>query len=267
MAENVPAIRQYLEKYESKIVAALPETAGITATRMASIVMQETRRMPGLLKCNPLSLFGAVVQCAQLGLEPGAVLRQAYLIPYGNECQLIIGYAGMIALASRSGKVANIQPRAVFEGDTFDYAFGLGERLNHIPMGNSDADKLTHAYCIVTMTDGTKTFDVMTRDEVDKIRSRSKSGNRGPWVTDYIPMALKTVIRRAFKYLPVSVEMQRASSLDEMADAGVAQQLSSVIDADPTDYEDITEEAPSSSAEELARAAQEAAQPDPDEGA
>ena len=55
----------------------------------------------------------------------------------------------------------------------------------------------------------------MTKAEVDAIRNRSKSKDRGPWVTDYEAMALKTVIRRSFRYLPVSVEAQSAAAADE----------------------------------------------------
>jgi hypothetical protein len=71
-------------------------------------------------------------------------------------------------------------------------------------------------------------FDVMSRAEIDAIRKRSKSADDGPWVTDYAAMAIKTVVRRLFKFLPVSIEMQSAVSLDEMAENGVSQQNSAV---------------------------------------
>ena len=70
--------------------------------------------------------------------------------------------------------------------------------------------------------DGGEYIDVMGRDEVDAIRKRfhtDKNGkleDYGPWVTDYAAMARKTVLRRAFPYLPVSVEAQRAAAYDEV---------------------------------------------------
>lgn len=264
----VPAIKTYMTKYKSKITAALPKGSMLTTERITSIVLQETQKNKALLKCNPLTLFGAVVQCAQLGLEPGGVMRQAYLIPYKESCQLIIGYAGMITLANRSGEVSSLVPRAVFEGDEFSYELGLNEHLTHLPKSSEKtADKLTHVYAVATLKDGRKVFDVMTRDEVNSIRSRSKSGGNGPWVTDYIPMAMKTAIRRLFKYLPISAENQAAIHLDELADAGIDQQLDTVLDGE---FEDITETKepqaaaqPKGNANRARAAAKQAAEPEP----
>lgn len=42
-------------------------------------------------------------------------------------------------------------------------------------------------------------------------------------------MAKKTVIRRLFKYLPVSIEMQKAVVMDERAEAGLSQDNAAVI--------------------------------------
>ena len=67
-------------------------------------------------------------------------------------------------------------------------------------------------------------FEVMSRAQVDAIRAQSKAGNSGPWQTHYEEMAKKTVIRRLFKYLPVSIEIQKAVGLDEQAEAGIDQQ-------------------------------------------
>ncbi|HFL2837422.1 TPA: recombinase RecT, partial [Pseudomonas aeruginosa] len=39
----------------------------------------------------------------------------------------------------------------------------------------------------------------------------------------------KTVIRRLFKYLPVSIELQTAVTLDERADAGLDQDNASIL--------------------------------------
>ncbi len=87
------------------------------------------------------------------------------------------------------------------------------------------------------LKDGGTQFEVMSRAEVDAIRARSKAGRSGPWVTDYQAMAQKTVIRRLFKYLPVSIEMQQAIGIDEKADANIPQDNSLVIEGVATEDE------------------------------
>lgn len=231
-----PIIQQYLTRYADQIKVALPANVSMTPERFARIVMTETRKNPQLLRCDPRSLFGAVIQCAQLGLEPGGPMRQAYLVPYKSECQLILGYGGMVTLANRGGAVRNIMPRAVFKGDRFDYRFGLDAALEHVPSGGADRSPsdMTHVYAVVVFNDGTKEFDVMTRAEVDAIKARSPAARRagGPWDTDYVPMALKTVIRRVFKYIPVSAEVATVVGLDEHGEAGVSQGLGALIDGE-----------------------------------
>ena len=57
--------------------------------------------------------------------------------------------------------------------------------------------------------------DYMSRAEVERIRARSKARDFGPWKTDYIAMAEKTLIRRAARWLPMSVEARAAIAADE----------------------------------------------------
>lgn len=227
-----PAVQQ-------QIKAALPKH--MTPERMARIAITEMRKIPKLAECNPMSFLGAVIQCSQLGLEPGGSLGHVYLIPYGKEVQVIVGYRGMIDLARRSGQIISIDARAVYEGDQFECELGLEAKLNHTPAwdnpNRADPTKLRFVYAVAKLKDGGIQFDVMSKIEVDSIRKRSKSSGSGPWVTDYAAMALKTVVRRLFKFLPVSIELQLAVGIDEMADAGISQQNSAILDGQFTEVE------------------------------
>jgi recombination protein RecT len=240
VAKQAPkTIAGFLTTYKGEIARALPKH--LTADRMARVAMTEIRKNPQLMKCKPESLFGAIIQTSQLGLEPGNALGHAYLLPYGLEVQLIIGYRGMIDLARRSGQILSIEAHAVFEGDTFECSFGLNSDLRHVPdwenPNRTDANKLKFVYAVAKLKDGGTQFEVMSRAEVDAIRARSKAGRSGPWVTDYQAMAQKTVIRRLFKYLPVSIEMQQAIGIDEKADANIPQDNSLVIEGVATEDE------------------------------
>ncbi|OMI51560.1 recombinase RecT [Escherichia coli N40607] len=225
-----------------QLAAALPRH--MTAERMIRIATTEIRKVPALGNCDTMSFVSAIVQCSQLGLEPGSALGHAYLLPFGNKneksgkknVQLIIGYRGMIDLARRSGQIASLSARVVREGDEFSFEFGLDEKLIHRPGENEDAP-VTHVYAVARLKDGGTQFEVMTRKQIELVRSLSKAGNNGPWVTHWEEMAKKTAIRRLFKYLPVSIEIQRAVSMDEKepltidpADSSVLTGEYSVID-------------------------------------
>lgn len=229
---------------KQQIALALPRH--MTADRLARIALTEIRKVPKLAQADPTSLLGAVIQCAQLGLEPGNALGHAYLLPFdkreknaqgrwetvGTEVQLIIGYRGMVDLARRSGQIVSLEARAVYAADRFEVRYGLDAELIHVPEFEGDPGELKFVYAVASLKDGGKQFEVMSRRDVEAIRARSKAKDSGPWVTDYEAMAKKSVLRRLFKLLPVSIELQRAVGLDEQADAGVLQSNAALLDAD-----------------------------------
>lgn len=219
---------QLLQKQRPAIEAALPRH--MSADRLLRIALTEVRKNPDLVRCEPMSFLGAVVQSAQLGLEPG-VLGHAYLVPFNNrqtgrrEVQLIVGYKGLIDLARRSGQISSITAHAVYEGDDFEYVLGLQEKLNHVPKPGrvAQARHLVAVYAIAKLRDGGHQLEVMSREEVEAIRKRSKASDSGPWKTDYEEMAKKTVLRRLCKMLPASIELHKAVALDETAASGETQ--------------------------------------------
>ena len=219
-------------KIKAQMALALPKH--MTSDRLARIALTEIRKVPTLAKCDQTSFLGAIMQCAQLGLEPGGALGHAYLLPFENrkkgitEVQFIVGYRGMIDLARRSGQIVSLTARTVHENDEFSYQYGLNEDLKHVP-ATGDRGALLYVYAVAKLKDGGVQFEVMSRSDIDKVRAQSKAGNYGPWQTHYDEMAKKTVIRRLFKYLPVSIELATAVTMDEKADAGVDQDNSSIL--------------------------------------
>lgn len=233
-----------LVKNRQAIEAALPRH--LSADRLLRIALTEVRKNPDLGTCEPMSFLGAVVQAAQLGLEPGSALGHAYLVPFHNkrtgrrEVQMIPGYRGFIDLARRSGQILSISAKAVYDCDHFVYSFGLSDQLEHKPASlRPKGAQLIAVYSIARLKDGGHQFEVMSRDEIEAIRKRSKAADSGPWSTDYEAMAIKSVVRKLFKFLPVSVEIQKAVSLDEAASVGLPQDNALlVLSADePTDNE------------------------------
>ena len=218
LADKQKTLAQQIEAMKPEIARAIPRH--LNPDRVARIAVTVMRRTPKLAECTPASFLGALMTCAQLGLEPGP-LGHAYLVPYGNEVTFIAGYRGLVDLARRSGQVSSVQARVVRQGDQFDYAFGLEPKLEHKP--TADADKpVTHAYAVIRLKDGGVDFDVMTKAEIEAVRARSRAAKSGPWVTDWAEMAKKTVLRRLLKTAPMSVEYQQAVANDEQTRTSAA---------------------------------------------
>ena len=207
--------KELLDKSWDRIAGVMPRH--MSPERMYQMALSAYNTTPHLADCSPSSVMSCLMKCSALGMEPSAVdgLGRIYVLPYKNgrtggyEAQVIIGYKGMIELARRSGQLSDISARCVHEGDEFEWEFGLDERLRHVPSPEPvEGRALTHVYVVAHFKDGGHYVDVMSKAEVDAVRKRSKASERGPWVTDYEAMARKTVVRRAFPFLPVSIEVQ-----------------------------------------------------------
>ena len=189
------------EAMKKQIKTALPKH--ITVDKFVRVALTAINKTPKLGECTRESLLGCLMDLAQLGLEPDN--RQAFLIPYGDKATLIISYKGLVELARRSGEIADIHSDTVCENDFFEYSFGNDSKLVHKPAITKRGSVIA-AYSYVRLKDGTSSFEVMNREEVDDIRKRSKASQAGPWVTDFSEMSKKTVFRRHSKWLPVSSE-------------------------------------------------------------
>lgn len=144
------------------------------------------------------------------GLEPDG--RRAHLIPYGNECTLIIDYKGLVELIRRSGEVVGLRAETVCEFDEFDWING---EITHKVDWRRPRGEVQAVYAEAKMKDGETQTAVMTREEVEEIRKRSRAGNNGPWVSDWSEMAKKTAVRRLSKMLPLSSEVAQNIAADD----------------------------------------------------
>ncbi len=202
-----------------EIKKALPSV--ITPERFTRIALSALNNTPQLQQCTPMSFLGALMNAAQLGVEPNTPLGQAYLIPYKNkgklECQFQLGYKGLIDLAYRNGQMQTIQAQCVYANDYFEYEYGLEPKLVHRP-ASSNRGELVFFYGVWRATTGGYGFSVMSKEEMDdyaKTYSRAFSSDFSPWKTSYVEMAKKTVIKQALKYAPIKTDFQRALSTDE----------------------------------------------------
>jgi recombination protein RecT len=182
----------------------------LSADRFTRIAITALSRTPKLMNCTPQSLMKCLLDLSAMGLEPDG--RRAHLIPYGNECTLIVDYKGLVELIRRSGDVVSLRAETVCREDEFEWV--NGEITHKIDWRNSRGD-VQAVYAEAKMKDGETQTTVLTRDEVEGIRARSKSGNNGPWVTDWAEMAKKTAVRRLSKMLPLSSEVSIQLEADD----------------------------------------------------
>lgn len=244
-------VKRFFDSQKGVLLDVLPKH--VSADRMLKIALGALRTTPKLMNCTTESLFGAIVQCSQLGLEPNTPLGHAYLIPFdkkrkqGNqwvvdktEVQIVFGYKGLIDLARRSGQIVSISAHEVCEKDHFIYQYGLEEKLEHRPAMGSRGEIIAF-YAVAKLVGGGHAFEVMSRAQVDAIRDESqgykaaeqnakkydKPGD-SPWHNHYAEMGRKTALRRLTKYLPISIELATAVALDNRA-GNEAQDLGDVL--------------------------------------
>lgn len=253
-AAGMGNVKKFFEASKGSMLAVLPKH--VSPDRMLSLALGALRSNPQLMECTTESLMSAVIVSSQLGLEPNTPLGHAYLIPFRNnkagrtDVQFIPGYRGLIDLARRSGQIVSIASHAVHEHDEFDYCYGLDERLHHKPK-LGDRGPVIAFYSVAKLVGGGHAFEVMSLEQVQSVRDnsqgykaalryakRDQSGNitylNHPWHNHFEEMGRKTLIRRLFKYLPISIELATAVRLDEKHEDGQAQHMETALDGEFT---------------------------------
>jgi recombination protein RecT len=207
--QDPPTVTSMIARLTPELQRAAPK--GMNGDRVARLALTAVRLNPDLGNTDPLSFAGALLTATALGLEPG-VNGEAYLVPYSRECQLIIGYQGLVKLFWQHPLAQYIDCQAVYEADEFDYAYGLTPFLTHKP-GDGNRGEVTHYYAVARLTNGGTAMTVLTRDQVKALRGRE--GTKGNIADPQRWMERKTVLRQLLKTLPKSTQLASAMQVDE----------------------------------------------------
>ncbi len=192
------------EDFKAQIATALPKH--LTPDRFISVALTAMVKNPKLLECTRESVIDSIVSLSIAGLEADG--RRAHLVPYFNkkkgvlECKYILDYKGLVEMAINFGSASTVHSEIVCENDVFEY--DKGEIKHHIIDFKKPRGKKYLAYVIFKMRDGGEKAEVMTLEDIEKIRLRSPAGEYGPWKTDEGEMQKKTVTRRGSKWVPMS---------------------------------------------------------------
>ena len=210
------------DMFKEQVAKALPKH--LSAERFIRVAVTALTREPKLAECDQASFFKALIDLSSYGLEPDG--RKAHLIPFENrksnivECQLIIDYKGLAELILRSGVVSTHHADVVCENDVFEW--DKGEIVKHLVDWKNSRGEPYAAYAYAKTKDGAQFSQVMTKEEIEKIRDSSqgykaavKYKKDSPWTDHEGEMWKKTAFRRLSKWLPLSSEIRDAIDMDE----------------------------------------------------
>ena len=242
------SIEDMIKAMAPEIKNALPEV--MKPERFTRMALSTLNNNPKLRDCSQITFLAAMMNAAQLGLEPNTPLGQAYLIPYRNhgkmECQFQLGYKGLIDLVYRNPNRQTVQAQCVYQNDELDYELGLEPKVVHKP-ALTDRGKLILVYALWKAENGGYGFEVMSKDDIDthaRKYSQSYSSTSSPWKSNYEEMAKKTVIKKCLKYAPLRSDMLRAVSTDETIKSSISVDMSEVAPNEVEgEYEEMEQQA------------------------
>jgi recombination protein RecT len=228
--EERPSLQKQLVQMQEQFQRAMPR--GAEAVQLIRDVMTCISQNPKLAEADPMTVLGAAMTCAQLGLRPGVgALGQAWILPFydsksrGQKAQLIIGYKGYVELGQRSDRIGSLHSRIVYANDDFRLIYGLEkDEFEHVPYFNRGIDTpgdVRLFYAVGRLANGgTAMADPMTLAEMQAHRDKfAMARNReqqivGPWRDHFDAMGRKTMLLRLMSLMPKSTELARAMDND-----------------------------------------------------
>lgn len=251
-----PSLIQLIERQKGEIARALPKH--LNPDRLARIATTMLRQNPKLGQCTQASFLGALMTCAQLGLEPGP-LGHAWILPYRNkvndiwvmEATFQLGYKGVIELARRSGQLAKITARTVYSAEVDQGKFsaryeGADELIHHEPILIGERGTPVLYYAIAKLTSGEQIWAPLTPGDVEtRHRKKSKSPNSPAWTENFESMAWKSCVVEARRWLPQSPELEQAIAQEDKVRTDIsAEVLEMPTPEDAIDGEIVEHDAP-----------------------
>ena len=199
----------------------LDEILGKRSSTFATSILQIVNSNASLQKCDPQSILNAALVATTLDLPINNQLGLAYIVPYGAQATIQLGYRAYIQLAQRSGQFKTINVTEVKEGEISDNNRLTGEIVFE---WNNTAERSKLAtigfVAYFELLNGYKHTLYMSKEEVDihakKYSQTFKKFGSGLWKDEYVSMGKKTVLKLLLsKFAPLSVEMQRAVIADQ----------------------------------------------------
>lgn len=239
-------VYQLIDKMKPEIHRALPDH--VDSERFTRIALTAIRTTPELQKASGISFIAALMQAAQLGLEPNTPLGECYIIPRrrkGNwEAQFQMGYKGLVSLAWQSGMVAELDFDKVCEDEEFKFSKGPDGEFYHEPKTEGRRGKGKTYYAYIKTKSGGFIAVVMSKEDIiahAKEYSESYNSKYSPWKKNFDAMAYKTcLIQLIDKKAPKASDRNLLKSAVS-ADNSIKKELDENMDEVPDEgYVDVT---------------------------
>ena len=201
---NRDTMMKVQQRVEGRVALAEPlvNRAGYTAEAYTRGVLDAFVRDTDLFECSLASIERAVINAIGHGLVPDG--REGVLVKYRDTCNFQPMIEGRIKRAYNAMPGLALRVVAVYEADEFEYVDGLQPSIYHVPArGQHTPEALAAVYAVGTSPGAEPAFEVMYVEDVERIRARSNARG-GPWQSDYVAMAKKTVLGQLLKRMPAS---------------------------------------------------------------
>lgn len=191
----------FLQKEGSLAISENYSVANALAS--AQLILQDTKDRNGKSAfevCSPASIYQSLLNMVLQGLNPA--MSQCYFIVYGKQLQMQRSYFGTVTALLRLPNIKKVQAQVVHKGD--DFEIGSNEDFETIvtkykpKIENQDAE-IVDAFAVITLTDNSKAYTIMTEKEIKQSWGQSRSRSNNVQKNFAQEMAKRTVLNRAAK--------------------------------------------------------------------
>jgi phage RecT family recombinase len=210
------------DEFQQQVALALPEN--VKPARFTRVVITALLQSgEQLAKCEPNSVYRALLRAAQDGLMPDG--KEAALVAYNTKVKGENGQpdrwetrAQYLAMVGGLRKVLaehgwTLTSAVIKQGDEFEYELGESPRIivHRPPKPGIPRGEVVGAYAQAKHADGRVLVEIMDLAEINKVRATSRSGDRGPWKDWFERMAEKTPAKRLAQKVPLGELDPRAT--------------------------------------------------------
>ena len=180
---------------------------GVTLDRFTQTTVAAIQNNPDVLDADRQSLYNSISRAASDGLMPdgkeGAIVifNRKVGNGYSKSVQWMPMVEGIIKQMGKAG--IRCYAATVYEGEEFDIWYDDdGQHVVHRPKPFVTQGAALGVYACAKV-DGRTYIEALNKDDIATIRSSSKSGDSGPWLTWPDRMAQKSALHRLKKRVPI----------------------------------------------------------------